>query len=169
MSSISRPNDAIVDELRRAHSGDAWHGPAIAELLHGLEAVEAAAHPVAGAHSIWEIVLHLAAWRREVARRLTTGRLAPPEAGDWPGVPAVGEAAWGEATAALAAASDALVAAVAVFPEARLAERAGDARDAALGSGVTWGAMLHGLAQHDAYHGGQIAILKRALALKDEQ
>ena len=167
MSRILRPNDAIADELRRAHSGDAWHGPAVAELIHGLEAVEAAAHPVAGAHSIWEIVLHLTAWRQEVARRLATGRLAPPEAGDWPRVPAVSEAAWGAATAALAAATEALVAAVEAFPEARLAEQAGDARDVALGSGVTWDVMLHGVAQHDAYHGGQVAILKKALAVKD--
>jgi uncharacterized damage-inducible protein DinB len=162
MSTFFSQNDAIADELRRAHFGDAWHGPAVAELVHGLEAVEAAAHPVADSHSIWEIVLHVTAWRQEVARRL-----APPEAGDWPRVPAVGEAAWGAAVAALAAATEAVIAAVAAFPEARLAEQAGDVRDAALGSGLTWGAMLHGLAQHDAYHGGQILILKRALAVRD--
>ena len=167
MSTFSRPNDAIADELRRAQFGDAWHGPAVGELVHGLAAVEAAARPVAGAHTIWEIVLHLAAWRQEVARRLATGRVAPPEAGDWPRVPAVSEAAWAGATAALAAPTEAVIAAVEAFPEARLAESAGDARDPALGSGVSWGVMLHGLAQHDAYHGGQIALLKRALAVKD--
>lgn len=84
MSDFSRPHDVLVEEIRRAHFGDAWHGPAVAELVHGLEAVEAAAHPVAGAHSIREVV-------------------------------------------------------------------------------------LHGLAQHDAYHGGQIAMLKRALAVRDER
>jgi len=149
----------------RSQSGDAWHGPAVGELVRGIAALDAAAHPVAGAHSIWEIVLHVAGWRREVARRLATGTLQPPEAGDWPAVPAVSEAAWEGAVAGLDGATEAVLDALATFPGVRLGEPAGDVRDPALGSGVTWGAMLRGLAQHDAYHGGQIAILKRALAL----
>ena len=157
----------LAEELRRAHSGDAWHGPAVGELVQGVSALDAAAHPVAGAHSIWELVLHLSAWRQEVARRLVTGTLAPPAAGDWPRPPAAGDVAWASALAGLETATTEVLAALSTFPAGRLPERAGDARDPALGSGVTWNAMLHGLAQHDAYHGGQIALLKKALALKD--
>ena len=167
LSSFSQPNAELADEVRRAQSGDAWHGPAVGELVHGVTAVEAAAHPVPGAHSIWEIVLHVTAWRQEVARRLITGHLAPPAAGDWPHMPAVGEAAWSAAVAGLEAATEAVIAALATFPQARLGEMAGDSRDQALGSGVTWGAMLRGLVQHDAYHGGQIGLLKKALAVRE--
>jgi hypothetical protein len=39
----------------------------------------------------------------------------------------------------------------------------GPARDAPLGSGVTFGVMLVGLMEHNAYHGGQLSLLKRLL------
>jgi hypothetical protein len=39
----------------------------------------------------------------------------------------------------------------------------GEHRDAALDTGLTVGAMLVGLAQHDAYHTGQLALLRRAV------
>jgi len=93
--------------------------------------------------------------------------LAPPAAGDWPSVPAVSEAAWSTAVTGLAAATETVIAALETFPVDRLGVQAGDTRDPALGSGVTWGAMLRGLAQHDAYHGGQIGLLKKALAVRE--
>ena len=40
----------------------------------------------------------------------------------------------------------------------------GNARDRSLGSGVSRYVSLHGLVQHHAYHAGQIALLKKALA-----
>ena len=49
----------LNEQLRRALQGDAWHGPSVLELLAGLSASQAASHPIAGAHSIWELVLHI--------------------------------------------------------------------------------------------------------------
>jgi hypothetical protein len=46
--------------------------------------------------------------------------------------------------------------------EAGLDEPVGMTRDAPLGTGFSYYVMLHGLAQHDAYHTGQIMLLKRA-------
>ena len=66
----------------------------------------------------------------------------------------VGESGCGKTT---------LLRAVAALPVARWAEHVGDNRDPAINAGVTIGAMLVGLAQHDAYHTGQIALLRRAL------
>ncbi len=166
LSTFAPASADLAEDLVRAQSGDAWHGPAVGELVYGVTAVEAAAHPVPGAHSIWEVVLHVTGWRNEVARRLATGTLAEPAAGDWPAVPAVNEANWAAAVAGLAASTDAVIGALATFPVERLGAQAGDTRDPTLGSGVTWAAMLRGLAQHDAYHGGQIGVLKKALAVR---
>jgi uncharacterized damage-inducible protein DinB len=47
------------------------------------------------------------------------------------------------------------------FDEARLADRVGQQRDAALGTGSTYYAMLHGAVQHNLYHAGQIALLRK--------
>ena len=49
----------LEEQLRRAHEGEAWHGPSLLEALAGVSAEQAAARPIAGAHSIWELVLHL--------------------------------------------------------------------------------------------------------------
>lgn len=153
----------IVDELRRAWDGDPWHGDPVGRILDGVTAEQAAARPLPGAHGVWEIVLHMTAWTREVTRRLRDRVAREPEDGDWPAVPASGgEGEWRAAVEALAGAHAELVAAAAEFPPAELEQVMGDARDRPLGAGVTYAVMLHGLAQHHAYHAGQIALLRRA-------
>ena len=59
----------LEEQLRRAFEGEAWHGPAVLEALADVSVEEAEAHPIPGAHSIWEIVLHLAATYRLVLQR----------------------------------------------------------------------------------------------------
>jgi len=51
--------EIIADQISRAFRGESWHGPSVREVLAGVSAEDAAAHPIPGAHSIWEIVLHL--------------------------------------------------------------------------------------------------------------
>jgi len=156
-------NDELIDDLQRAYDGDPWHGPSLAALLADVSAADAAAHPVAAAHSMWELVLHLTAWTREVARRVGGGVPATPVEGDWPSVPrlANGEA-WRNARLALGDANAMLVEAVRTASEATLASPVGNTRDPVLGSGLTHAGMVRGLAQHHAYHGGQIALLKKS-------
>ena len=60
----------IADQLRRAFHGIAWHGPALLELLDGVDAETAAAKPLPDVHSIWELLLHVAAWDGAGIRRL---------------------------------------------------------------------------------------------------
>jgi uncharacterized damage-inducible protein DinB len=152
---------AMLDELRHAHGGDPWHGPSRTHVLSDVTAEEAARSPGGDAHSIWEIALHMHAWTREVARRLGGATPRTPSEGDWPPVPAPTPHAWDDARHSLDAAHEELAAALQTFPPEKLDERVGTDRDAPLGAGVTYRAMLHGLAQHDAYHTGQISILVR--------
>jgi uncharacterized damage-inducible protein DinB len=152
---------AILDELEHAHRGDPWHGPSRTHVLGDITPEEAARHPGGEAHGIWELVLHMHAWTMEVARRLGGAQPGMPGEGDWPAVPHPSAAAWDDARRSLDAAHDQLATLVVTFPPARLDERVGTDRDAPLGTGSTYRAMLHGLAQHDAYHTGQISILVR--------
>ena len=69
-----REVDRIADQLKRAYAGPAWHGPSLSELLKEVDAQRAAAHPLPGTHSIWELVLHIAAWDTAVSRRLARDR-----------------------------------------------------------------------------------------------
>ena len=155
--------DFLADQVMLAHDGPAWHGAALAENLAGLTAAEAAAHPVAEAHSVWEIVLHTAAWAGEVRRRLEGGAPSEPAEGDWPEVGDPSERAWAAARERLRASHEALASAVRGFPDARWTAMVGEERNAPLGTGVTCAAMVSGQLQHDGYHGGQIGLLRRAL------
>ena len=153
----------LIEELGRIYSGDPWHGPAMREVLTGISAAEAAIHPVPGAHSVWQIVLHMTAWTAEVARRLEGEEPALPREGDWSSIPVVSQATWDAALERLENAHEGLLHALEEFPEERLSEMVGDTRDLPLGTGVSYELMLRGLLQHHAYHTGQIALLKRAL------
>ena len=153
----------LADQILLAHDGPAWHGAGLAENLHGLSAADAAAHPVAGAHSIWEIVLHAAAWANEVRRRLEGGVPDLPPEGDWPAVGDTSERAWEQARDRLRGSHEALAETVRRLPKGRWNQRIGQERDAPLGTGVTYAAMVSGLLQHSGYHGGQIGLLRRAV------
>jgi uncharacterized damage-inducible protein DinB len=149
----------IADQLRRAFDGSAWHGPALLELLGDVDAATAAARPLPNVHSIWELVLHIAVWDRVACRRLAGQKWQPTGTANFPVVTKPTAAAWRKAVAETKRAHDAFVRIVAGLPDSRLRERVPGKR-------YDFYHMLHGLAQHELYHAGQIAILKKAGAGK---
>lgn len=158
----------LAKSLRRSFDGGAWHGPSLADALDGVDARAALARPAPDAHSIWELTHHVTAWTGEVTRRLGGSPPGMPAEGDWPEPvtetdAAALDAAWERVRAALTASRDALLAAVASFPVERLDEKIADASTAELGGLSTFGQTLLGLAEHNAYHGGQIVLLRRLL------
>jgi uncharacterized damage-inducible protein DinB len=157
----------LADALAWAMHGDPWHGPALSPLLRTVDAEQARATPLPGVHSIWAIVLHMTAWADEVARRVVGEPPATPRAGDWPPLPEVqDEAAWRAAILALDLANDRARHALHHCEGSRLLQYVGGIeRHLSLGAGVTHAAMLAGLAQHHAYHGGQIALLRKVLGV----
>ena len=155
--------DRLVDELERDHAGDPWHGSPVKAILRGVTAEEAACRSVPHVHTIWELVLHMTAWKDEVRRRLGGAPVGDPQDGDWPEVGATTPERWDAALASLDATHEALIAAVRALPESALFAPTADPRDRPLGSGVSHYTLLHGLVQHDAYHAGQIAMLVKAV------
>ncbi|MCU0620560.1 MAG: DinB family protein [Gemmatimonadales bacterium] len=151
----------LADQLERSWQGDAWHGPALGELTQGLSAAQAHRHHLAEAHSIWELVLHCTAWVREVSRRLGGGDPAMPVEGDWPAVGEASEAAWEAARLELRDAVRGLARAVREMDPGLLDRTVGEGRDAPLGTGTTYYVMLHGTVQHNLYHAGQVALLRK--------
>ena len=145
----------IADQLRRAFAGEAWHGPALSELLEGVDAGAARARPIASGHSIWELVAHIAGWERVVARRLEGEALALSEDENFGPAGRESEAAWREALETLGSNHEALMRLVGGLNDARL-------NDPVPGRDYDVRFMLTGAVQHAAYHGGQIALLKRA-------
>ena len=153
----------LIDQFVRAHDGDTWHGSPVTAILEGVTAAQAARTPPNGAHSIWALVLHMAAWRNEVARRAAGKPSGTPPEGDYPAVGEPTPERWHAALAALDASHRHLVEAVRGLSDDRLMKPTDDPRNRETGLGVSYYELLHGIVQHDAYHAGQIAILKRIL------
>lgn len=151
MSEMSR----ISDQLHRAFYGEAWHGSSVMELLKGVTATQAAAHPMPPAHSIWEVVNHITAWKGAVVRRLQGEEVELKGDKDWPPVKDPSAASWRKTLAALEESHQRLEKAVAGLTDASLDSPVPN-RD----HNVYF--MLHGVIQHDLYHAGQIALLKKA-------
>ena len=155
--------DRIIDQLQREYDGDPWHGSPLKAILEGVSAAQAAAKPARSVHSIWELVLHISAWKGEVRRRVSGAPAREPEEGDWPPPGEQTPERWREALQRLQSAQAQLLAAIRQLPESRLYEPTSDPRNKPLGSGVSYYELLHGMVQHDVYHSGQIALLKKAL------
>ena len=151
MSELKRLND----QLKRAFQGKAWHGPSVSEVLEGVSAEQAAAHPIAGGHSIWELVLHIQTWERIGRRRIQESNpIDVSDEEDWPPVVDTSFKAWTNTLAELRRNHEELRAAIRELDESTLDE---------IVPGTTYSVyfLLHGVIQHDLYHAGQIALLKK--------
>jgi uncharacterized damage-inducible protein DinB len=142
----------IADQLRRVYEGKAWLGPALTDILSDVTPEQAARRPIGNAHTIWELVLHIAAWMRIGRERLTATRTRDhTEEENWP--PMAGS--WQDALAMLEREERQLEQAILIFPEERFNEPAPATEP------QTFYELLHGVVQHAAYHGGQIVLLKK--------
>lgn len=145
----------LADAIRRSVTGPMWHGSPLEEILSGVDHERAAARPIANAHSIWEVVLHIAVWT-DVARRRVQGEdVIPTDAEDWPAPPEMNARTWARDRQRIMSSHEALAKVVSNLPPARV-----DAQVA--GHDYTVRVLLHGVVEHDCYHGGQIALLKKA-------
>jgi uncharacterized damage-inducible protein DinB len=143
----------ISDQLRRSYEGHAWHGPSVKEALEGVTAEIAARRPAIGAHTIWQMVRHIAFWA-SVARKTLEGQPYPPRLNapaDWP-EPA---GSWPDALTELEFEQKSLIVAAARMRDDQLREIVTQPK------GYTNYLMLHGVVQHNIYHAGQIVLLKK--------
>ena len=150
----------IADQLRRAFSGEAWHGDSLLEILSEITAAQAAARPIKHAHSIWELVLHITAWDNAVRRRLTGEAVDLSDEQNFPSVMDPSEGAWRRAVEQAKRVHDELIEAVTAFPDERLSEKVPGKKNEP--DWYNFYFMLHGVVQHELYHAGQIALLKKA-------
>ena len=149
--------ERLETQLRRMLEGEAWHGPSVLEALQDVTPELACFHPVAGAHSIWEIVLHLAGTYRLVLRRIQGNDSPLTSEEDWPSVPPPTASNWQDAIRSLRQLHEELRQAVRAFRPQRLDE------PLVASPPYTAYTQFIGITQHDAYHAGQIAMLKKAL------
>ena len=145
----------IIDLLNRCFDGKSWHGPSIMKILNGVKSDEAVARPLEGRHTIWELVLHIIAWKKFV-RRILLGEsiVGLSDEEDWPLVKFISEVAWKQAVDELKHIHNDLVKTISGFNKSRLFQMVPGAK-------CSFYTILYGVIQYDLYHAGQIAVLKK--------
>jgi len=148
--------ERITRLLEKTFDKQPWYGSSVMAILKEVDPKQA--HQRAGqAHTMIELVLHMAAWRTFVIRRLSneesytvTDELNFPK-------PSTAPDAWAKALKLLEDNQRELLAALKKFPVEKLEELV-----PAASHKYTWYTLLHGIIDHDIYHVGQIAILQKA-------
>ena len=140
----------IAAELRRAWNDAPWHGPSLAQVVGRLGAKQAAARRARGSHTPWELVLHLTVWVETPLRRVDDPSYDPPV--DFPEPSPTPELHWAQDVDRLGDAIETLAEHVERMQDAELAAFVGT-------RGYSYATMFDGVAQHLAYHAGQIAVL----------
>jgi len=144
----------IIDQLKRAFEGNAWHGPALFEILEDVDAPTAARRPIPDAHTIWELTLHVAGWDSVVVRRLRGKEATLEGEENFPVITDTSASAWQKAVQLLRHNHEELLNELSTMPDSRLSERVpGKEYDIYF--------MLQGAVQHALYHAGQMALLKK--------
>jgi hypothetical protein len=149
----------IADQLRRAFSGDAWHGPPLRDLLADVTDALALSRPFSAAHNMWELILHIDVYV-QAAIDAARGGLMPEIFGtekDWPSVGNSSPEIWAQTRDQLLRNGERLATQIESFSDSRLA-------DTVPGHPYSFYHLFHGIVQHSLYHAGQIAMLKRAAA-----
>lgn len=146
-----------AEQLKQVHSGPAWHGLSLREMLDGVDARQASTRVPGADHTIQQLVAHIAAWEDVFLRRLhgeVVAHLTPEE--DFPLIEQ-GEQAWQALVARLDEGNRKLRDAIRRLPESKLNETV-------QGKTYTFGALIRGITTHSVYHAGQVAMLKKMLA-----
>jgi uncharacterized damage-inducible protein DinB len=151
---VSTEIDRIVRLLEKTFDKQPWYGNSIHETLSGLPPDATTLHH-GPSHSIIELIVHMISWRLFVTKRLQgedsfqiTDELNFPKPGSWQ-----------SAIDGLNASQKELVNAIKNFPEGRLGELVPNATHK-----YTFYTLIHGVIQHDIYHLGQIAYIKKAFS-----
>lgn len=157
-----REIERILDQHDRGMNGKAWHGDPVWKILDGISAEQAAHRVEAKTHTIWELVSHLTFWETEVCRRLNGLPARPFEELNFPAAPAATTENWNGALAEFRQSNEDFRKALSQFDASRLDQPLPGREN----SNYTAYVEMQGVIQHNLYHAGQIAILRKLAAAK---
>lgn len=150
--------ERILEEYDQVMTGDAWYGDPVWKILDGISASCAAAHPIPGTHSIWQLVKHMEFWERVAVQR-AAGPVTPDEKLNFPEASGLDERTWKQSLDDFRSSNREFRSLL-----NRLDSAAVD--QITPGGDKTYRVELRGVIQHHTYHAGQIAVLKKAFALQ---
>jgi hypothetical protein len=143
--------ELLLANLDAAYDTRGWHGTTLRGSLRGLKPADVYWRPPKARHNIWELVAHAAYWKYAVRRRLTAEKRGSfsIKGSNWFESPSRGgEDTWRDAVETLDVEHHRLRDVIESLDDAALNDRKKTR-------------MIYGVAAHDAYHTGQIQLIKR--------
>jgi len=156
-------SEKLSVELYNSVFGDPWHGTCLKDILENISFKQADKRSIPSAHNVIELTLHINSWTEEILKRFNCGKPSLPAMGDWPTSKDKSEEYWQAVKQKLFDDTNKLIAVIKNFPEDKLDEIVGGERNISLGTGFSFEGLIIGLVQHNAYHAGQIALLKKMI------
>lgn len=153
--------EKLVIELNRAMFGEPWYGASVKNVLDAITYKQAFAASIGNVHTIAEIALHILAWNEEMLSRFEGNEPKEPVIGDWPWVKYDDEKYWNEIRENIYSTHNRLIKLVETFPVEKYEDKIGTEQKTELATGFTYRESLLGLMQHNIYHVGQIALIKK--------
>ncbi|MEW6652802.1 MAG: DinB family protein [Bacteroidota bacterium] len=151
----------LIIELNKAIDGDPWYGASLKSILAGVDHKQAVMRTHPKTHSIAEIALHILAWIEETASRLDGNEPKVPKRGDWQNIAALEKREWKNIISRIFKEHKRVTKLTLALTIDKLEEQVGIERNPALGTGFTFREMLVGLMEHNVYHSGQIALIRK--------
>ena len=150
---MSNEINRIVKLFADLQHGDCWVGTNFKETLHGVDHVTASKHMPSGGNSIWQLIAHITYWRTRVVNRIT-GSDNPPPFADFLLPDVLSDINWRQTMLDFESAYHLLRNAIHYFKEENLDKPSPK-------EGQSYYQVILGCLQHDAYHLGQIVLLKK--------
>jgi uncharacterized damage-inducible protein DinB len=149
----------IYKNVSAVYDGQPWHGDNLVTSLSGISADMAVARPAKLNHSIAEIVCHMTAWRYFAVEKMKGN--AAYEVWDtelnWQKITTLDEKEWKAIQDDLRKCQHQLLQQIDKMQESMLTATVD-------GRKYNFRLLLQGIAQHDIYHSGQIAIIRKLVS-----
>jgi uncharacterized damage-inducible protein DinB len=153
--------ERISNLFKSTYAGEAWHAKSTREILDGVTAAHATQRPAPGTHNhnLAELVAHVTAWRVFALEKLTGGEsydIILNSEQDWPVIESLTDEGWAELLEDFDDTQNELLDVLATLPRQRLG-------DPVPGRRYDYYTLLHGVIQHDIYHAGQMAYVRKLI------
>jgi hypothetical protein len=146
--------------LKQTFEGVAWHGPAFMQVLKGVDRAEASEQQIKSRHTIWEIVNHCSYWMEAVTKAVHSKEMPGIEDNeDWPKAGTT-VAEWNMSLHRLKRSFEELVVSAKSLTASLLTQKVHGSFKGRTYT-TTFRKMFHGVSDHNTYHAGQIAILRK--------
>jgi len=157
MRIIMTQAESLAEQIEKTITGPAWYGLSLIESVGDVSADEALFRLDESSHSIWQQVWHLNNWIGVFHNRLNGKEMAwLPENEDWPSTKALNEQEWKKAKDTVVASHKRFVEQARKLSDSQLSQQVP-------GKDYPFAFMMQGIAQHVAYHVGQIVLVKKHL------